>query len=322
MSFNTYEVQLFLSRPYLTKNQILCAQKNTIVDRRTYNRKKIAVIRFLTDLCLQLKFPRKTLETAVYFYQRYHLFNNFETELCYEIATSCLVLSCKQVETFKKTNEVCSLSLRLRNVSNITFELLDNFKRRIFQIELRILESCNFDYRINNHSYIEDFIIKIGKKLSYDFNICFLAWVVAYDVLKLDILLTTPPHAIALAVLRVACQLLDRLDWKEENYDVIKTTPSVVDDAYFAIVNFFINSYDVCDLKNILPDYVTSVTVERFILIKSRSGPEVLLPDVAIEHIVNDPYLANARNYSTRERRYILSAKIMKEEAKSLIKKS
>lgn len=322
MSLNSFEVQLFLSRPYLTKNQILCAQKNTISDRRTYNRKKIVVIRFLTDLCLQLKFPRKTLETAVYFYQRYHLFNNFETELCYEIATSCLILSCKQVETFKKTNEICSLSLRLRNVSNMTFELLENFKRRIFQIELRILEACNFDYRINNHSHIEDFIIKIGKKLSYDFDICFLAWIIAYDVLKLDILLSTPPHSIALATLRVACQLLDRLDWKSENYNVINSKPSSVDDAYFAIVNFYINSYDLCDLKNTLPDFVTSLTVEKFILIKSRSGPEVLLPDVPSEVTIHDAYIADPRNYSTRERRYILSSVNMKEEVDTLNKKS
>ncbi|CCK71962.1 Ctk2p KNAG_0I01770 [Huiozyma naganishii CBS 8797] len=313
-----FEMQLYLSRPYLTRQQILCAQKNTIHDRRSYNRKKLLIIKFLTDLTLQLNLPRKTLETAIYYYQRYHLFNLFETELCYTVATSCLVLGCKQAETFKKANEICTLSLRLRKMSNINSEVLDAFKKRIFQIELRILESCGFDYRVNNYVHIDDYIFKFGKTYALDVNICHTAWIIAYDVLKLDLLLTVPQHIIALATLKVACKLLEKPENLCSQYEMGNTDRDLINEAYFSIINFYINAFDLCDLKDNLPSYIPPISIERFMVLKANSGPEEGLTELTESDVGSDRFLEEQRQYSVRERRYVLSTDIMRDEVEAL----
>lgn len=312
MSSPTFQTQLLLSRPYLTRDQIKRAQKNTIQDRRTYNQKRISVFKFLCDICVQLKFPRKTLETAMYFYQRYHVFNKFETEMCYDVATSCLFISCKQVETVKKVDEICTVSLKLRNLLKISLETLDTFKKRIFQLELRVLETCSFDFRINNSVHIDEFIVKFGRELSFDYKICHLAWLIGFDVLKLEIVLAVPQHTIAIAVLKIACELIEETKWPQVRYTLFESDELSVEEAYFDILNFFINVFDICELKNNLPEGISPVSVDRFMELKKNAGEESGLkkPD----YIEEDDYLTKERDYSIRERRYVLSRKRITEE--------
>ncbi|AQZ12985.1 CTK2 (YJL006C) [Zygosaccharomyces parabailii] len=319
-----FDTQLLLSRPYLTKRQLQRLQKDNIADRRTYNQKTLAVIKFISEICVQLNFPRRTLETAIYFYQRYHVFNRFETEQCYTVATSSLLLSCKQVETIKKVNEICSVSLRLRNVPKASGDMIDNFKKGVFQIELRILEACSFDYRINNFVHIDEYVVKFGKLLSLDYRLCMLAWVIAYDVLKLETLLKVPQHAIALAVLKIAYQLLSpEGDWLR----IVREKKLEIDDyslneAYFDIVNFYINSFDICDLKGNQPDGTNPLGLQDFINLKKIAGPESGLQDFSESDIELDPYFTSQRDYSVRERRYVLSPQLVMDEAASMQKKS
>lgn len=313
-----FETQLLLSRPYFTKKQLLRAQTNTIPDRRAYNQKKIAIFKFLSDICVQLKFPRRTLETALYFYQRYYVFNRFETELCYTVATSCLLLSCKQVETLKKVNEICSLSMRLRSVANITPDILDNLKKRVFQIELRIMEACSFDFRVNNYVHIDEYVVKIGKELKLDYQTCQQAWIIAYDVLKLEILLVVPQHTIAIASLRISYELLySREGWPMIRYNTFETDESSVNEAYFEILNFYINSFESCDLKNNLPKGCPPVSIDRFIELKKNAGQESGLGDVLEKEIALDSYLTIPRDYTIRERRYVISPHLLVDEASS-----
>lgn len=317
MSSN-FDTQLLLSRPYLTKRELARLQRDTIADQRTYNQKKLAVIKFMGQICLQLNFPRRTLETAIYFYQRYHVFNRFETELCYTIATSSLLLSCKQMETIKKVNEICSVSLKLRNVPKPSSEMLDNFKKGVFQIELRILESCSFDYRTNNFLHIDECVVKFGKMFHLNYHVCLLAWVIGYDVLKLDTLLTIPQHTIALAILKISCQLLKPgVDWFQliarRNLETDKYS---LNEAYFDILNFYINSFDICDLKNNIPPGVSYFGLENFIELKKNAGPEFGLHDFNEKDIEMDAYFTSPRDYSVRERRYVLSPALVQDELK------
>lgn len=309
-----FESELCLSRPYLTKNQITYTQKKTISDRRTYNQKKLSILNFLSDLCVKLELPRKTLETSMYFYQRYHLFNNFETELCYSLATSCLVLSCKQVETFKKVNEIATLSLQIRNMAKINTETLESFKKVLYQIELRILEACNFDYRINNNAHVDEYIVKIGKTLSLDYSVCELAWLIAYDVLKLDVILIVPPPIIALATLKLANQLSDSSSLPLHICDMLGCEEAMVDDIFFHIVNFYINAFDLCDLKYHIPSNITPISIERFMELKSKAGPEVNMLDLTEEDFNYDDFLKKSRNFTVQERRYVLSPEVIKKE--------
>lgn len=111
-------------------------------------------------------------------------------------------------------------------------------KKRVFQIELRILESCSFDYRVNNYVHIDEYVIKIGRELSFDYKLCNLAWVIAYDALKLETILVIPQHSIALAILKIAYELLDNKNWSSKRYSLFETDEKSVNEAYFDIVNF------------------------------------------------------------------------------------
>lgn len=307
---------LVLSRPYLTKSQIQRAQKHTIPDRRAYNQKRMLVFKFLCQLCVQLKLPRKTLEATMYFYHRYHVFNKFETEMCYDIGTSCLFLSCKQVETFKRIGEVCSIALKIRNVPRVTSDVLESFKKRVMQMELRVLEACSFDYRINNEVHIDEFIVKIGRELSFSYEVCRLAWLIAFDVLKLELLITVPPHTISLAVLKLACELLNESKWPNVRYNLFETDSASFHEAYFDILNFYINVFDACNLKDHKAVQKLDLKIETFIEIKKNAGLEsglktnVLLLD-------KDDYVSKERNFSVKERRYVLNKECLQEELAS-----
>ncbi|CUS23655.1 LAQU0S11e01266g1_1 [Lachancea quebecensis] len=307
-----FQTQIMLSRPYLTREQIKRAQQNTISDRRVYNQKRISVFKYLCDMCVQFKFPRRTLETAMYFYQRFYLFNKFETELCYDVATSCLFLSCKQVETMKKVADLATVSLRLRSIVKVSPELLDNCKKRIFQMELRILETCCFDYRVNNSVHIDDLLVKIGKDLKLSHEVCYLAWLIAFDALKLEILLMVPQHTIAIAVLKIACELTEGVSWPSVRYSLFESNELSVGEAYFDIINFFINVFDLSDLKASVPNNLRNVGIETFIELKKQAGHEKGLKEP--DNISSDPYVAKDRDYTIQERRYVLYGKRISDE--------
>lgn len=317
-----FETELILSRPYLTRKQITRAQKNTISDLRSYTLKKLIILKYLSDICVHLKLPRKTLETAIYYYERYHLFNNFETELIYAVATSCLVLSCKQTETLKKVNEICVLSFRLRKVIKVTPEMLENLKKRIFQIELRILEACSFDYRINNFLHTDEYIVKIGKALQLDMEICHLAWLIAFDSLKLDVILIVPQHTIAMASLKIAYEIFDKKDWPVSRYNEFNTDEHSVNEAYFEIINFYMNTFDICELKDNIPVEYPPVSLEKFIELKRIAGTQRGLNELSNEEIEMDPYLNASRSTEIKERRHVLSSKLVIEESNSLNNKN
>ncbi|SCU97919.1 LAMI_0F12112g1_1 [Lachancea mirantina] len=312
MSVNQFQTQIVLSRPYLTREQIKTAQKNTIPDRRSYNQRRIMVFKFLCDMCTQFKFPRRTLETAMYFYQRYHIFNKFETEICYDVATSCLFLSCKQVETMKKITEICLESLRLRGMLKISPEALDNCKKRVIQLELRILETCCFDYRINQTIHIDEILCKFGKELLLSYDLCHLAWLVAFDALKLEVLLMVPQHTIALAALRIACELSPDVTWPNVRYQLFESDESSLNEVYFDLLNFYINVFELSDLKDNLPPGFETVGVESFIQLKKSAGRERGLKEP--DNLASDAYITKERDFSIRERRYVLSRKRINEE--------
>ncbi|SMN18620.1 similar to Saccharomyces cerevisiae YJL006C CTK2 Beta subunit of C-terminal domain kinase I (CTDK-I) [Maudiozyma saulgeensis] len=326
---SSFEAELILSRPYLTRKQISRAQKNTISDLRTYSQKKLLIIKYLSDMCVQLKLPRKTLETAIYYYERYHLFNAFETELIHLLATSCLVLSCKQTETLKKINEICQVSYKVRKISKVNQDMMETFKKRICQTELRILESCSFDYRVNNFLHIDEYIIKIGKSLQLESKVCHLAWLIAYDVLKSDVLLIIPQHSIAIAILKISVELFNLKNdnngneensskWSNVDYSYFETNENSVNEAYFEISNFYINTFDICDLQGNIPHDYPHIGIESFIELKQTAGSQTGLDELPNDDIDRDPFLCNSRNSSVRERRHVLSSRLVIEEYNSI----
>ena len=320
-----FDMELILSRPYLTRKQITRAQRNTIPDLRVYTQKKLQVLKYLSDLCVYMLLPRRTLETTIYYYDRYHLFNVFETEMVYPLATACLLLSCKQTETIKKLNEICITSFRVRKVPNVTTEMVEALRKRALQLELRILEACSFDYRINNFLHIDECIVKAGKKISCSKEVCYTAWLIAYDVLKTDIMLIIPQHSIAVAVLKVAEDLLktNNTAWNQDIYTELSTDIKSVSEAYFEVVNFYINMFDSCELRSnfVAPPSgpAPEITLKSFIDLKQEAGPEHGLDEVSNEMVDRDRLLAvDMHSQIVRERRHVLSRSLVIEEQKSL----
>lgn len=97
---------------------------------------------------------------------------------------------------------------------------------------------------------------------------CNLAWIIAYDALKLETILVIPQHSIALAILKIAYELLDNKNWSSKRYSLFETDEKSVNEAYFDIVNFYINSFDMCDLQRHLPADLLPIGVERFMELK------------------------------------------------------
>ncbi|KAG0672739.1 RNA polymerase II C-terminal domain kinase beta subunit [Kluyveromyces marxianus] len=184
------------------------------------------------------------------------------------------------------------------------------------QMELRVLEACSFDYRINNEVHIDEFIVKIGRELSFSYEVCRLAWLIAFDVLKLELLITVPPHTISLAVLKLACELLNESKWPNVRYNLFETESASFHEAYFDILNFYINVFDACNLKDHKAVQKLDLKIETFIEIKKNAGLEsglktnVLLLD-------KDDYVSKERNFSVKERRYVLNKECLQEELAS-----
>ena len=202
-------------------------------------------------------------------------------------------------------------------------EILNNFKKQLFHLELKILEACSFDYRINNYVHADEFIVKFGKKLGFSYQVCHLAWLIGYDVLKLEIMLIVPQHCISLAVLKIATELIgqDLEIWKKrETFIKLDVQQLQFQEAYFDILNFFINAFELCDLKDNLPVGVPMISIDTFIQLKKRAGPEVGIREMNESSLKADEYFAVQREYTVRERRYTLIQSLVKDESNSLEK--
>ena len=70
-----------ISRPFFTHKEISYLHNQTIPEslKPHYTNIKNNVFQFLFQIIKQLKFPLRVLATAMNYYQRYYLFNKFET---------------------------------------------------------------------------------------------------------------------------------------------------------------------------------------------------------------------------------------------------
>ncbi|CCH60841.1 hypothetical protein TBLA_0D03410 [Henningerozyma blattae CBS 6284] len=327
----SFESQIIKSRPFFNKQQIRRLQKHTINNKLNYEVNKTQILNKVNKICYELKFPRCTLETSIYFYQRYYLFNKFESEYCFIVGVSCILLSSKQMETVKKINEICSVALKLRNTeaenmsnqnAKINPEVLENFKKRVIQIEQRILESCCFDYRIyylNHGINLSESLILIGKDLKVDKEVCKLGWIICYDVLNTELILILPGFLISFVILKISSEIF-QLHYKESNYespffdtDKYSIRKDFSDEAYFTILNMYINKFDSFEIKNYNK---ISLSIETFMKLKEVAGEESGISMLSEDQLDLDSYINEIRDFNIKERRYVLDSTIIENEIK------
>ncbi|CCH40861.1 Cyclin-T1-4 [Wickerhamomyces ciferrii] len=259
-----------LARPFLTKSQIKHAQKKTIENFTT-------------------------LETAMIYYQRYFLFNKFDTNIYYDIAITSIFIASKNEDTIKKLRDILIIANQIKNTF-LTQDQLELYRRKILSLESKLLETISFDFRL---FHVEELLIKISKTLKISKDLGYLAWLLAYDSYQTELALKIPPQSISIACITLALKL------KDENCDQIRpedfhTSQNSINEALLDLLELYINSYNYTNLASIYPDYQNKF-VEIRIPMEDING----LKEQDVSVLTKDDYY-NDRDFSIGERRYML----------------
>lgn len=228
---------LQVSRPFFTFAELSYLHGNTIPDNRklAYNQRKHQVFQFLFQVVRVMKFPLRTLGTAMSYYQRYYLFNLFEepkdqnpdNEVTvefekdpYMVAYTCLFLATKNEDCIKKLKDIQTVANRLREIDQesrnfgktgapSSLTLFEVQRKVIMSLEFKLLQVLKFDF-INgaaNVPSVDNLIVIFAKQLGLDYNYTMFAWLVSFDILSTPLPLVVPPHCIALATLIITLNL-------------------------------------------------------------------------------------------------------------------
>ncbi|ODQ58760.1 hypothetical protein WICANDRAFT_17597, partial [Wickerhamomyces anomalus NRRL Y-366-8] len=283
-----------LARPFLTKSQIKHAQERTIESSTVYEQRRNQIFNFLMKICVSLKFPTKTLETAMIYYQRYFLFNKFDIAIYYDIAITSIFIASKNEDTIKKLRDILLVSNQIRNTF-LNQDQLELYRKKILSLEFKLLETISFDFRL---FHVEDFLIKISKSLKIPKDIGYLAWLIAYDSYQTEIALKVPPQTIAIACISLATKLKDfETTIRSEFY---YTSDNSVNEALLDLLGLYINSYNYTGLASIYPDFQN-----KFVEIRIPLSDAQGLKEQTADLIKEDDYFKD-RDFSIGERRYML----------------
>lgn len=283
-----------LSRPFLTRQQIKYAQNRTISNISIYDQRRNQIFHFLLKICISLKFPMRCLESAMIYYQRYYLYNEFDTTSYYDIAITALFITSKNEDTIKKLRDIIMIANQIKNTI-MKPELLEQYRKKIIRIEFKLLETMSFDFRFN---HIEEYLVKIGKDLKISKEICSLAWLISIDSFQIDIGLKIPSHSIALASLIIACKLKNHdLKFKAETY---YTTDNSINEGLIDLLDLYVHHFNFSNLVGFYPEFK-----DKFINIKLFYAHAKGFSDQDIKILEKDEYFKE-RDFSNGERRYML----------------
>lgn len=283
-----------LSRPFLTRLQIEYAQSKTIDNIVVYKQRRNQVFSFLIKVCNTLKFPTRTLETAMIYYQRFYLHNSFNTSTYHDVATVCLFVATKNEETIKKLRDIIAVVSQVRNMQ-LNSEQAENYRRRIIGLEIKLMETIAFDFRIG---HVEEYLVKFSKTLSIPKEITYTAWLFSYDTYQLDIALKAPASSIAVALLELACKL--EKFHVNINYRELFVNMEAVNETKVDLLDFYISNYNYSFFASIRPELH-----DTFMDLKIALGNVKQLVEREKRYIEEDAYF-DERSYTTGERRFML----------------
>jgi CTD kinase subunit beta len=240
----------------------------------------------------------RCLESAMIYYQRYHLHNEFDTGSYYDIALTALFITSKNEDTIKKLRDIIQIGNQIRN-SVMKPELLDSYRKKILRLEFKLLETISFDFRSN---HVEEYLVKIGKDLKVDKEVALLAWLIAIDSFQIDIGLKVPPHATAISCLIIASKLQGgvvkgELNVKPERY---YTNSRSVNEALLDLLDLYIHHFNFTTLVGFFPDLK-----DQFLNIKLSYASARGFADQDAAVLEKDEYFKE-RDFSNGERRYML----------------
>lgn len=286
-----------LSRPYLPGNAIKYLQQKNIPDYQLYKQRKTKVFQHLIKIVQILKFPIKDLNTAMIYFQRYYLFNPFNSSLSSSInvALTCLFMACKIEDTFKKLRDIILASNNKYQgnsnnfgSNNITLSTederkLEEHRKIILSIEKNLLKAINFDFRTY---HIEEILIMICKDLNLSLKLSHLAYVIMIDSLQTEIALRVPPHSIAISCVVLASKFTDEKQiFPLDSKNKYKSDRNLVNESLFEILSFYIDTFNQSYFHSFYPD-----SLEKFLEIKISLKNEAGLAELPQKVLKNDSY--------------------------------
>lgn len=189
---------LFIS-PYRVERLF---SKNDIPSNAFYTRLGQAAEVIFGQACKDLKFPVKTLSTAMMLVQHYCLFNGnnvLSTNL--EITSTCLLIASKIEDTPKKSKDIIAC---LYHGFKYSPTKLEEIRIHVLHLERAVLETLGFDFRQTSPQY---YVIKISKDLRLKKEVAKLAWDISIDAFSSLVYLYIPTHTVALASIVLAAKL-------------------------------------------------------------------------------------------------------------------
>jgi protein BUR2 len=174
----------------------------------------------IQEFCTELKFGTEVAATSMaithhFFVRKCYLFHDR-----YIVCASATLLASKLTSHNRTTDEFCSklLNIRNRSISNIDHSKLEETKHQIFQCELKILETMNYDMNFDIPFqfiyYYADMLYPEQKKMARQ-----TATIVCCDLYHTEICILYPARTMAIACLTMGAKLLGMPALHESNYN-------------------------------------------------------------------------------------------------------
>lgn len=210
---------LEVARPYLTGDEILYLHSFTIAESKKllYNQKKHQIFKWLFQVVKQLRFPLRVLNTAMLYYQRWYLFNDFEDDWQeaaynvgdndkmtdpYTVAMASLFLASKNEDCIKKLGDIQMVGNKLREIDSDKELFVVLQRKSILNIEFKILQVIKFDFMSDTMvPSLDSLVVIFAKKLGIGYKNTMFSWLVGFDLMSTLLGIMIPPHCIALAII-------------------------------------------------------------------------------------------------------------------------
>lgn len=311
-----------VSRPFLTHAELSFLHNHTIAanKRTTYNQQKHQIFQYLFQVVKIMKLPLRVLSLAMNYYQRYYLFypygdhpdnQNTENDPIVEaendsflVATTCLFLASKNEDCIKKLKDIQTVANRVRDLdsesrnflkggASSSVSLVDFQRKVIMNLEFKLLQVIKFDFTsgAGNVPSVDQLVVIFAKQLKLTYKFTLFAWLISFDIMSTPLLLTIPPHCIALAIIIVTLNLrptdintkyaedytedtsisatLDSIDSMKD----FRCPETLVNEGIVYILDYYVHQMNFLVLNEYMPpvnEEIGKAQIFKFMELKSR----------------------------------------------------
>ena len=323
-----------VSRPFMTHIELSHLHTHTIAPNKktTFNQQKHQIFQFLFQVTKSMKLPLRVLSLAMNYYQRYYLYflfddhgkqQNQENDPLLEgendsllVACSCLFLASKNEDCIKKLKDLQAVANRVRDLDgesrnflkgggSSTITLAEFQRKVIMNLEFKLLQIIKFDFTnsAGNVPSVDQLVVLFAKQLKLAYKFTFFAWLVSFDIMSTPLLLTIPPHCIALAILIVTLNLrptdidVKYADETEEDAKIGKTLDSIdsmndfrcpetlVNEGIVYVLDYYIHQMNFLVLNEYMPavnEEIGKAQIFKFMELKSRFNDLTVLTEQSV----------------------------------------